>query len=73
LCGLQGYLPADLQDEAIGRLKRQLAGCIETLTKQLERLDGLSLSESPDELKSRRKTTVRRIQVIKIGSVTNTT
>ena len=60
---LQGYLPAGLQDEAINRLKRQLAGCIEMLTKQLERLDGLSLANSTDELKSRRKTTVRQIQV----------
>ena len=64
LCWLQGYLAADLQDEAVIRLKRQLAGCIEMLTKQLERLDGLSLADSTDELKSRRKTAVRRIQVV---------
>jgi len=56
-------LAADLQDEAVNRLKRQLAGCIEMLTKQLERLDSLSLADSTDELKSRRKTSVRRIQV----------
>jgi len=60
---MQGYLAADLQDEAINRLKRQLAGCIEMLTKQLEQLDGLSLAESANELKDRRKTTVRKIQV----------
>jgi len=60
---MQGYLAADLQDEAVNRLKRQLAGCIEMLTKQLERLDGLSLAESANELKDRRKTTVRKIQV----------
>ena len=63
LCDLQGYLPDDLQDEAVNRVKRQLAGCIEMLTKQLEQLDGLSLADSTEELKSRRKTTVRRIQV----------
>ena len=61
--GMQGYLPTDLQDEAVGRLRRQLAGCIEMLTKQLERLDGLSLADSSDELRSRRKSTVQRIQV----------
>jgi len=56
-------LAANLQDEAISRLKRQLAGCIEILTKQLEQLDGLSLADSTDDLKSRRKTIVRTIQV----------
>jgi len=54
---------ADLQDEAISRLKRQLAGCIEVLTKQLEALDGLSLADASDELRQRRKTTVHSIQV----------
>jgi len=33
------------------------------LTKQLERLDGLSLADSTDELRNRRRSTVRRIQV----------
>jgi len=56
-------LAASLQDEALSRIKRQLAGCIEMLTKQLEQLDGLSLADSSDELKNRRKTAVHRIQV----------
>jgi len=63
LSAVQGYLAAGLQNEAVSRLKRQLAGCIEMLTKQLEQLDGLSLAGSTDELRNRRKTTVRRIQV----------
>jgi len=64
-CYFQLHLPADAvrQHEAVSRLKRQLAGCIEMVTRQLERLDGLSLAYAADQLKGRRKTTVCQIQV----------
>lgn len=44
-------------------LGRRLAVCIEDFTRDLELLDSLSLAESVDTIKSRRKNIVVKIQV----------
>jgi len=46
----------------LNQLDRQLAVCSEHFTRQLEQLDGLTLAESTEDVRSRRKSIVLRIQ-----------
>jgi len=58
----RGFLAAELQEEGLVKLSRQVLACIEALSVQLERLDALCLSQSSSDVQNKRKTIVRRIQ-----------
>ena len=60
----QGFLGKDLQREALVKLGKRLAACIEELTRMLEKLDSLPLGDSVQEVKATRKLLVSKIQVL---------
>ena len=53
----------DLEEASLKKLKMQLAGCGEELQRCMERLDGLQLIESLDDIRAMRKSLIRKIQV----------
>jgi hypothetical protein len=60
----RGFLAAALQEEALLQLDRKLRVCIELFMRQLEQLDGLSLASSSEDMKDKRRSIVRRIQML---------
>ena len=53
----------ELQKEVTPKLMKRLHACSEDFLKQLEQLDSLSLGETANTIKNRRKSLVTQIQV----------
>ncbi|KAK2170096.1 hypothetical protein LSH36_4g03039 [Paralvinella palmiformis] len=63
----KGFLSSDLQEEALKRLSKRVTSCTEEFSKQVECCDALTLSESTDEIRKKRKQLVNKI-LASVGS-----